>query len=143
MAVQTEPYGSQKCVAVIHNLCTLLVTLSVKNAVNEEELVVYIKIWFVHLFSHQGHGIQWHGFKKFLDGTQMSMITIWHNTTGRQEPRCVTWHQYHIQHCCIVLYCIVLHLLIIQESIGYELVQNKHHSKTKQVIRLNQRIHYL
>jgi len=58
MAVQTEPCRSQKCVAVIHNLCTLLVTLSVKNAVNEEEMVVYIKIWVVHLFSHEGHGIQ-------------------------------------------------------------------------------------
>jgi len=48
-----------------------------------------------------------------------------------------------------LLYCIVLYLLIIQESItgnttiGYELVQNKYHSKTKQVIRLNQHIHYL
>jgi len=58
IAVQTEQYRSQKCVAVIHNLCTLLVTLSVKNAVNEEEMVVYIKIWVVHLFSHEGHGIQ-------------------------------------------------------------------------------------
>ena len=58
MAVQTEPYRSQKCVVVIHNLCTLLVTLSVKNGVNEEELVVYIKICVVHLFSHEGHGIQ-------------------------------------------------------------------------------------
>jgi len=143
MAVQTEPYRNQKCVVVIHNLCTLLVTLSVKNAMNEEELVVYITVWFVHLSSHEGHGIQWHGFKKFLNGTQMSMITIWHNTIGRQEPRCITWHQYHIQHCCIVLY-----LLIIQESItgnttiGYELVQNKYHSKTK-VVTLNQHIHYL
>jgi hypothetical protein len=58
MAVQTEPYRSQKYVVVIHNLCTLLVTLSVTNGVNEKELVVYIKIWFVHLFSHEGHGIQ-------------------------------------------------------------------------------------
>jgi len=46
IAVQSEPYRSQKCVVVIHNLCTLLVILSVKNAVNEEELVVYIKIRF-------------------------------------------------------------------------------------------------
>jgi len=47
-----------------------------------------------------------------------------------------------------VLYCILLYLLIIQESItgkitiGYELVQNKYR-KTKQVIRLNQHIHCL
>ena len=91
IAVQTKPRRSQKCVVVLQNLCTLLVTLSIKNAVNEEELVVYIKMWFIHSFSLEGLGIQCHGFKKFLDGTQMSMITIWHNTTmGRLEPRCIT-----------------------------------------------------
>jgi hypothetical protein len=76
MAVQTEPYRSQKCVVVIHNLCTLLGTLSVKRSVYAEELVGYRKIPFFYSFSHEGHGVQCHNFKKFLDGTQMSISTI-------------------------------------------------------------------